>query len=187
MNSVEKCSRGIHRLRLNKDGRGELLKKVRSLKKSDRSTIAFIRWLEGSDLHWPLTFDQKIALEQRDIPFITPIHPLAWLAIEHLASIDEPLVTQVAIHDNIVPPGQYLFVCDLWETVAVRPEVRLVGKAWNLDDSCLAPEVSAALVRLLSHTVQPAEYVNFPLSLIDSSIQQLDETVHQHRLNWTLD
>ncbi|MEH1800481.1 MAG: SNF2-related protein [Nostoc sp.] len=180
--TVDSRHSGLHRLRLNKDGRGELLKKVRSLKQSDRSTVTFTRWLEGSELHWLLTFDQKIALEQRDIPFITPIHPLARVAIAHLASIDEPLVTQVAIHDNTMPLGQYLFVCDLWETVAVRPEVRLVGKAWNLDNSCLAPEVSEALVRLLSHAVQPAEYVSLLPSLIDSSIQQLDETVHQHRL-----
>ncbi|BBD70034.1 hypothetical protein NIES4072_64140 [Nostoc commune NIES-4072] len=172
----------IYRLRLNKNGRGDLLKKVRSLKQLDRSTIAFIRWLESNDPHWQLTFDQQIALEHRDIPFITPIHPLARVAIAYLASIDEPLVTQVAIHDNTVPRGRYFFVCDLWETVAVRPEVRLVGKAWNIDNSCLAPETSAALVRLLSHAVQPAEYVSFPPSLIDSSIQQLDETVHQYRL-----
>ncbi|MEH2458809.1 DEAD/DEAH box helicase [Nostoc sp.] len=172
-----------HRLRLNKDGRGELLKKVRSLKQSDRSTVTFTRWLEGSELHWPLTFDQKIALEQREIPFITPIHPLARVAISHWATIDEPLVTQVAIYDNTVPPGQYLFVCDLWETVAVRPEVRLVGNACNLDELCFAPEVSTALVRLLSHAVQPAEYVNLAISLVDSGIQQLDETVHQYRLN----
>jgi ATP-dependent helicase HepA len=176
---------GVHRLRLNKDGRGELLKKLRSLnlKQSDRSTLAFTRWLEGNEPHWPLTFDQKLALEQREIPFITPIHPLARVAISHWATIDEPLVTQVAIYDNTVPPGQYLFVCDLWETVAVRPEVRLVGNAWNLDKLCVAPEVSAALVRLLSHAIQPVEYINFPNSLVDTAIQQLEETVHQYRLD----
>jgi superfamily II DNA or RNA helicase len=176
---------GVHRLRLNKDGRGELLKKLRSLnlKQSDRSTLAFTRWLEGNEPHWPLTFDQKMALEQREIPFITPIHPLARMAISHWATIHEPLVTQVAIYDNTVPPGQYLFVCDLWETVAVRPEVRLVGNAWNLDKLCVAPEVSAALVRLLSHAIQPAEYINFPNSLVDTAIQQLEETVHQYRLD----
>ncbi|MHC5821120.1 MAG: DEAD/DEAH box helicase [Nostoc sp.] len=180
--TVDSRHSGLHRLRLNKDGRGELLKKVRSLKQSDRSTVTFTRWLEGDDRHWLFTFDQKTALEQREIPFITPIHPLARVAISHWATIDEPLVTQVAIYDNTVPPGQYLFVCDLWETVAVRPEVRLVGNACNLDKLCFAPEVSDALVRLLSHAVQPAEYVNFPTSLVDSGIQQLDETVHQYRL-----
>lgn len=175
---------GLHRLRLNQHGRAELLKKVRSLNlKQDRSTIAFTRWLEGNEPHWPLTFDQKTALEQREIPFITPIHPLARVAISHWAAIDEPLVTQVAVSDNTVPPGQYLFVCDLWETVAVRPEVRLVGNACNLDNLCFAPEVSAALVRLLSHAIQPAEYVNFPTALLDTAIQNLDETVHQYRLD----
>ncbi|MBG1269290.1 DEAD/DEAH box helicase [Nostoc sp. WHI] len=185
--TVDSRHSGLHRLRLNKDGRGELLKKVRSLKQSDRSTVTFIRWLEGDDRqgddrHWLFTFDQKTALEQREIPFITPIHPLARVAISHWATIDEPLVTQVAIYDNTVPLGQYLFVCDLWETVAVRPEVRLIGNACNLDKLCFAPEVSDALVRLLSHAIQPAEYVNFPTALVDTGIQHLDETVHQYRL-----
>jgi ATP-dependent helicase HepA len=180
--TVDSRHSGLHRLRLNKDGRGELLKKVRSLKQSDRSTVTFTRWLEGDDSYWLLTFDQKTALEQREIPFITPIHPLARVAISHWATIDEPLVTQVAIYDNTVPPGQYLFVCDLWETVAVRPEVRLVGNACNLDKLCFAPEVSATLVRLLSHAIQPTEYVNFSTALVDSGIQYLDETVHQYRL-----
>jgi superfamily II DNA or RNA helicase len=173
---------GLHRLRLNKDGRGELLKKVRSLKQSDRSTVTFTRWLEGNDPYWLLTFDQKTALEQREIPFITPIHPLARVAISHWANVDEPIVTQVAVHDSTVPWGQYLFVCDLWETVGVCPEVRLVGSACSVDELCFIPEVSSILVRLLSHAAQPAEYVNLPTSLVDSGIQQLDETVHQYRL-----
>lgn len=173
---------GLHRLRLNKDGRGELLKKVRSLNQSDRTTITFTRWLESNESQWLLTFDQKTALEQRDIPFITPIHPLARVAIAYWASIDEPLVTQAVICDDTLPAGQYLFACDLWETVGVRPEVRLVGNAWNLHKSCITSEVSTSLVRLFSHAVQQSESVTISPSLIDSGIQQLDESVHQHRL-----
>lgn len=173
---------GLHRLRLNKDGRAALLEKVRSIGKLDRSTIAFHRWLEGNEPYWIITFDQKTALERRDIPFITPIHPLARVAIAHLSSIEEPLVTQLAIHDDTVPSGQYLFACDLWETVAVQSETRLVGHVWNLDESCLAPEVSASLVHLLNHTKAPSESIVASPSLIEQGIQQLEEAAHQHRL-----
>lgn len=59
--TADSQQKGLHRLRLNKDGRGELLKKARLLKRSDRTTTTFTRWLEGSDSHWLITFDQKIA------------------------------------------------------------------------------------------------------------------------------
>lgn len=173
---------GLYRLRLNQDGRAKLLEKVRALGTFDRITRTFIEWLEGNDPHWLITFDQKTALEQRKIPFITPIHPLARVAIAHFASIDELLVTQIAIQDDSVPSGRYLFVCDLWETVAVRADVRLVGHAQSLDQLCVAPDVSASLVRLLSHAVEPSEFVTVPQPQIEQGIQQLDEAVHQHRL-----
>ena len=98
--TVDSQHPGLHRLRLNKDGRATLLEKVRSIGKFDRSTIAFPRWLEGSEPYWLITFDQKTAKEQREITFITPIHPLARVAIAHWAALSELLVTQIAIHDD---------------------------------------------------------------------------------------
>ena len=81
-----------------------------------------------------------------------------------------------------MPSGQYLFVCDLWETVAVQSETRLVGHAWNLDECYLAPEVSESLVRLLNHAGAPSASVVVPPPLIEKGVQPLEEAAHHHRL-----
>jgi len=174
---------GVHHLRLNKDGRKELLSKMQGLKESNRNKVGLKRWLENNESFWQFTFNQETALEKKDISFVTPVHPLARVAISHWGEMDEPLVTQVAISTNEVPSGRYLFVCDLWESLGVRKEVRLVGNAYDLDKQYFVPEVSNALVPLLSQGTQPAEYLSFPASIIDPAIHQLDETLHEHRLN----
>lgn len=174
---------GLYRLRLNKDGRTTLLEKARELNNFNRTTRMFVDWLEGSEMYWTITFDQQTALENRDIPFVTPIHPLARLATHYWANIDEPLVTQILIHDNSLPSERYLFSCDLWETVAVRPETQLVSQVWNLERSCLAPEVAGILGRLLSNAEQPSEFIDIEPRSIELAIQQLDEAAHQQRLD----
>ncbi len=170
---------GLYRLRLNKDGRATLLEKVRSIVK-DRSTVGFSHWLEGSDLL--ITFDQTTAVEHRDIAFITPIHPLAKVAIGYWENLKDMLVTKIAIQDDTMPSGQYLFVCDLWKTLGVKSEIRLIGQVWNLDESHLAPEVAASLVRLLNHATAVSESFVIPAPLIKQGVQQLEEAAHQCRL-----
>lgn len=171
---------GIYRLRLNKEGRNFLLSEVRSLGKSDRTTTTFTRWLEGNDPHWLLTFDQKIALAQREIPFITPIHPLARIATSYWTQLSEVLTTQVAIRDSSIAPGQYLFACDIWETVGLRSEIRLICQAWNLEQRELSHEVSLILVNLLNRSEPSLNPISLSTNEIEQGIQQLDESAHGH-------
>jgi ATP-dependent helicase HepA len=173
---------GFDRIRLNKEGRLTLLEKVRSLGRQDRPTIAFTRWLEGDDPHLLLTFDQKTALEQRHVPFVTPVHPLARVAIAHWGNAAEPLVSKLAVRAEAAP-GKYLFVCELWESVAVKPEIRLVGLAWDLDNFQIAPEVSSSLIRLLNYAEQLSDSVDLPADIIEQGLRQLDEAAHELRLN----
>ena len=48
------------------------------------ATVDFKRWLGGSEARLTLTYDRKTALDQRNLPFITPVHPLAKAAIKYL-------------------------------------------------------------------------------------------------------
>jgi hypothetical protein len=65
----------LYRLRLKKESRQVLLEKVQADERLDRATIVFTRWLQGEEPYLMVTYDQKIALENRQIPFITPLHP----------------------------------------------------------------------------------------------------------------
>ncbi len=134
-----------HRLRLKENARKTILSHVQALKRFDRTTVEFDRWLRGSEPRLELTFDQKTALEQRDLPFITPIHPLAKAAIGHWNKVSEPLVARLLIKDPKLRNGLYFFVLELWETVAARSEVRLKTFVWDVNRQ----EISKELLSLL--------------------------------------
>jgi len=85
--------------------------------------LVFTRWLQGEEPYLMVTFDQKIALENRQIPFITPLHPLARAAVNALKAINTPLVSSISIKNNEIPEGKFLFICELWDFLGIHPEV----------------------------------------------------------------
>lgn len=172
---------GLHRLRLNREARSTLARQLRDLHLIDRSAGEFRRWLEGSEPQLLLTFDQQTALERRDLPFITPVHPLARLSTAALKPLQKPLSTHLKVQNSAISAGTYLFACDLWETVAITPEIRLVNLAWSLEERCLAPELANQLLRLLAQ----AENVTATADLSDAALREalnaLDEqTQREH-------
>lgn len=178
---------GIQRLRLNKEGRMALLDRASFLQKSDRTTYQFLRWLEGSDLNWLLTFDQKRALENRDVPFITPIHPLAKVAVKYWLEQQKPLVTRIKVITEVFPVGIYLFICELWESVGVRSEVRLITQVWDLDRDCLSHEVTSNLLLLIEEGSLVSDPCKFESHKLEGALHSLDEVIYTNYQEELLD
>jgi ATP-dependent helicase HepA len=175
----------ILRLRMGKDGKTALLDRVRALRRTDRSTAALVHWLQSDEPHFELTFDQTAAVDRRDIPFVTPVHPLARIASAFWQTDSGALTANLVIRDNEIPSGQYLFVCDLWESIAVRPELRLMTFAWESKAERLVPAVSNGLLRVLrrAETVGAAADGWIPDSMIvERGLQELEEAAHEARL-----
>ncbi len=84
---------GVYRLQIAKEGRAKLLKRIRRPGHQDRPTLAFSRWLEGGQQYLSVTFERAVALEDRDMPFVTPMHPLSKMAVSHWAGMEEPLTS----------------------------------------------------------------------------------------------
>jgi hypothetical protein len=172
---------GLHRLRLNKEARSILARQLRDLHLIDRSASEFRRWLEGSEPQLLLTFDQQTALERRDLPFITPVHPLARLSTAALKQWQKPLATHLQVQNSTVSAGTYLFVCDLWETVAITPEIRLVHLAWSLDERRLAPALANQLLHLLAQAESVTANADLSDAVLREALNALDEqTQHAH-------
>ncbi|MHB1310260.1 MAG: helicase-related protein [Limisphaerales bacterium] len=168
----------LYRLRLNKEARAFVADKLRRWQPPDRSLTAFRRWLDGAEPHLLVTFDQATAAERRDMPFITPVHPLARLATEELKSSGKELRTCVRVQSAEFPVGIYVFTCDLWETIAVRPELRLVSTVWDLDSQKEVPEMASHLLRLLA-CAENCDAGSIGAALVDGSLAQLDHRVHE--------
>ena len=171
----------IYRLRLNKEARQSLAQRLRMWKKANRSMQLFRRWLEGSEPFLLLTFDQQTALERRELPFVTAVHPLAQLAVENLKPLDEPIFTRLFSSSNLAPVGTYIFVCDLWETKALRPEIKLLTTIWNVTENRAAQFTAALLLQLLSHSEAVADSAPHPETVIEAVFTQIDEQAFQAR------
>ena len=173
---ADKLNPVLSRLRLNKEARGVIADKIRGWQPPDRSLTTFRRWLEGAEPHLIVTFDQSTAAERRDIPFITPVHPLARLATEDLKSRGNALKTCVRASSTEFRSGIYVFTCDLWETIAVRPELRLVSTVWDLESQMEVPEVASHLLRILA-SAESCEESLIDAQLVERSLAQIDQRV----------
>ncbi len=152
---------GARKLRLTGAGRDELSRLLRE-HGTGRSNQAFLASLEAGD-EVRLTFEQVVASEQRAIEFITPAHPLAQLAVGYWASAEEPLVGGVRVQSPTARPGKYVFVCELWETIAARPQTRLRCFAIESETGSLDAGVGENLLDLLQ-SAGPIDRDSLPIS-----------------------
>jgi superfamily II DNA or RNA helicase len=176
----DRDQRELFRLRLKKEARTALATELRSWQPSDHSLTVFRRWLDGTDPQLLVTFDQATAVEFRELPFITPVHPLARLATKALKRAEQPLAVRLRVKNAEVTPGLYAFACDLWETIALRPEVRLVPLAWSLTAQRECPEIARRLLILL-HQAETADPGGVHAPGIEEALAALDERIHQER------
>ena len=164
------------KVRASREDRNTLLNDLRALKRQDRQTSELQRWLEGNDPHLTVTFDQETALQHRDIPFVTPVHPLAKMAMSYWRAREGPLFAHMQVADSQAEPGTYVFVLHLWETVSLRSSLRLIPAVWDLKGQRLAEEVSVELPRL----IRMAGRIPAPLSMTGHQIEEVLHCLEEH-------
>jgi len=170
----------LYRMRLNKSARMLILDGLRAenVESRDRASLGFQRWLDGDEPLLPLTFDQSLALEQRELTFITPVHPLARIAADYWGNQHQPLLARLTAKSDAIPPGNYVFACDLWETLAVNPEVQIVTHAWDIDRWAPDVAVAAHLISLLSKTGVGSDVPRIASETIAAALAEMDEQAH---------
>jgi ATP-dependent helicase HepA len=180
--TVDEAHKGLYRLRLRKESRDYLLDRIPREDRYHRPTMDFQRWLQGNDPYYLMTFEQKVALERRQIPFITPVHPLARIAVQYWTERMEALTSYLVIQNDAFPEGRYLFACELWETIGIRPEIRLIGIVFDLEQGNYSLEVSAGLVRLISNASEARQSFNPRTDQLSELLSKLDEKSYQLKL-----
>lgn len=138
----------VERLRLSEPGRRELVSRIQAAGHPSGPSAAFIRAVERS-AEPALTFDQATAVQRRDIEFVTPVHPLARAATRYWTEQAEALTGAFTVATDRVAAGLYVFACEIWETIAVRPDLRLVCLAVSAEGGGFAQALSASLLHLL--------------------------------------
>lgn len=170
---------GVQKLQLAKEGRLALLQIIRSTGKNDRNAAQIIQWLDSNESYWNFTFNQKTALEHREIPFVTPIHPLAKAAIAHFQTESDTLSTSLRTASDMVPPGMYIFTCELWESVAVQAETQMICRAYNLEDCSPSTELASRLLSIFEKETLYPHTLNIDPKRIECAMKELDEAVYR--------
>lgn len=139
----------VETLHLGQVGQRELARRLKLQHRTSQTTLTFLRAIERTP-DVDITFDQATALENRELEFITPVHPVAREATHHWTADDDLLIARMTLTSSDVPQGLYVVSCEIWETIAVRPDVRLVSLAAALSDGAFAPELSREFLHLLT-------------------------------------
>ena len=172
----------LQRLRLNREARTFLGETVRKDEIRNRTSAAFLRWLDGNEPNLALTVDQETALERRDLTFVTPVHPLTRAATRYWGAIETPLVACLSLETDLVPPGTYLFACDLWEKIAIAPEVQLINYVWDIDRQRPCDDVLNRLLLALSDPSLEAAHLTIPNGTLRAAETEVNDMAHQRRV-----
>ncbi|PXW30396.1 UNVERIFIED_CONTAM: SNF2 domain-containing protein [Williamsia faeni] len=125
--------------------RQELRSMLSRLPRSDRTALELRKAL-GDNAPVSLTFDQEVAVARREIHFVTPVHPLARLAVGFWRRRTDPLVAQLSLTDTEIPAGRYLFALERWDELAARPGARLVPVVVGFSNAAPADHVAERLL-----------------------------------------
>ncbi|MCY3799537.1 MAG: SNF2-related protein [Chloroflexi bacterium] len=171
-----------YQLRLNENARSAVLRQVNSLNYHDRTSVEFKRWLGGGEPRLTLTYDRQSALEERELPFITPVHPLAKSAMKHWKDVSKPLVAGLSLKYSGIKAGTYFFVLELWETLGVHSEVRLKTFAWDINRQKMLVEMSS-LLPLLEEAIDLHDFRWIQDNDLLHCLEALEEYSNSVRLN----
>ncbi|MBI4847003.1 MAG: DEAD/DEAH box helicase family protein [Nitrospirae bacterium] len=137
-------------LRLNQEARNRLLSDYRQIPKQSSPVYRdWEKWLKGGDAHLPLTFDAGYATENRDIIFITPVHPLIRQAASTLHE-KPPLYVIVRYPGYSIPSGKYPFAVYQWQKTGVKSDA-------EFQVICSSEAVSSSFMQLITTATDAEE------------------------------
>ncbi len=165
----ELARKSIVTLQLGHEFRNKLLADFQRLGQKGNLAQCWDRWLKGSDPNLTLTFNPQTADERRDIVFITPMHPLARQAAQHVEPTT-PLVSYLRAKSEDLPSGRYPFAIYRWSKIGMKDDFTFQPVALN-------PELSPIILPLLEYSAQDEA---------DATITHDEERAleHAHYLVW---
>jgi hypothetical protein len=110
-------------LRLAQEARNLLLEDYHQLPRQ-KSPVArtWEKWLKGHESRLAITFDAAWASENRDVMFITPVHPLAQQAARQFDS-SQAAYTIFQVQDTQIAAGIYPFTIYQWQKRGIREDM----------------------------------------------------------------
>ena len=115
-------------LRLAQDKRRKLLEYLKDVKIANTNNASRLwkAYLKSAKPNLQVTFDSVCAKDNRDVTFLTQMHPLVIQAAT-FESNELPCEVGVAVNLDELPAGDYEFLIYVWKYKGLRPDIRLVA------------------------------------------------------------
>jgi len=119
-------------LRLSSDKRIKLLDNLKNLSIANNNAAnkLWSAYLKSEKSNLPVTFDSTYAKDNREIVFLTQMHPLVIQAAKY-ESNSFPWEVGVRITNELLKPGDYEFLVYAWKYVGFRPDIKMIAISEN--------------------------------------------------------
>lgn len=119
-------------LRLSSEKRQMLLDNLKNTEivNNNDATKQWNRYLKSDKPILPITFDSSCAKNNRDVVFLTQMHPLVIQAATY-ESKKFPCELSISVTTNDVEPGNYEFLIYAWKYVGLRPDIKMIAICKN--------------------------------------------------------
>lgn len=124
----------VKSLRLSAEKRQMLLDGLRKIDivNSNNALKLWNAYLKSSIPTLKVTFDSTAAKDERDVTFLTQMHPLVKQAAAY-ESRRFPCEIALSICSEDIAPGEYAFLIYAWNYVGLRPDIKLIAVSDNED------------------------------------------------------
>ncbi len=124
----------VKTLRLPGEKRQQLLKHLKSVDvvNANNALRLWNAYLKSSAPLLKVTFDSATAKEERDVTFLTQMHPLVKQAAAY-ESTKFPCEIALSVTSEEIASGDYAFLIYAWNYVGLRPDIKLVAVSENIE------------------------------------------------------
>lgn len=121
-------------LRLAVDKRHQLLSEFRKKQISNNNNASKLwgAYLKSDKPTLQVTFDSVCAKDNRDVTFLTQMHPIVMQAAEYESKMF-PCEIGISVSDTELVPGDYEFLIYAWKYVGLRPDIKMTAISDNIE------------------------------------------------------
>lgn len=124
----------VKTLRLSSEKRQQLLENLQTVDmvNTNNALKLWNAYLKSSVPLLRVTFDSTTAKNERDVTFLTQMHPLVRQAAAY-ESTKFPCEIALSVTSEEITPGDYTFLIYAWSYIGLRPDIKLVAISDNAE------------------------------------------------------
>lgn len=122
----------LRTMRIGGDKKQLLMENLKKLEivNSNNATKLWNAYLKSTSAQLRITYDATTAKDNREVTFLTQMHPLVLQAAKYESSL-LPCETGISVSNDSIPSGDYEFLIYAWKYVGIRPDIKLIAVSDN--------------------------------------------------------